>query len=239
MEEQEIQTEKPKEKKILASFLYNLKKSLPCIALTSAILAVLLALYFLLCAAAPGALVKKYDGKGFYTKRILIMGNNLLAFASREMSLKKLEKSDFNDFNFSPAIYSLDHIASIEFDKEAFLPKLKIKKSYLGTYKIKLQGHRGTLRLYIKKRRLKGYVKFHTWGKRAYEPLKRVSIKGNRIFFIRSANSSKEIRRIGANIFFTQTFNGKFSPSGKTVKGYMKNNRGERHIWEAKKKRKR
>ncbi len=216
--------------------LNKLKKSLPGMGLTMVLLILCFIFSFFTCGTQPQAIVKKLDGRGFYAKRILVMGNNLITLAGEEMGLKELAKSDFKDSNFSAKIYSLGEISSIEFDQDASLPELKINRKYLGTYTIRLQGHLGTMRLYIKKKRLRGYVKFHTWGKRAYEPLKKVSIKGNRIFFIRSANSSKAIKRIGANVFFTQNFTGNFNSRGTTLKGYMKNNRGERHIWEAKKK---
>jgi len=191
---------------------------------------------YIICGSDRYAVIKDTEGQYFYAKRIIILGNSIISFSGRKYSFKKLIKMDPSDTDYSFSKHSLDDIEQIIFKDFIEEEDVNISKKYLGTYKIQLQGHRGYLRLYIKKNRLKGYVRFTTWGKRAHEYLKKVSIKNGKIFFIRSANSPKEINRLGANSYFTQKFSGKYSQNGKIIKGFMKNNRGERHIWDAKKK---
>ena len=95
-----------------------------------------------------------------------------------------------------------------------------------------VQGHRGVLYLREKNNKLHGTIRFPKWGNGAVEYLRSVSIGDGRIKFTRSANSAKEINRLGANYYFTQRFYGKYSASGNKIEGNFFNDRKEKHIWE-------
>ncbi len=203
-------------------------------ALYVATLLIILPICLHLFTADKYALVRKSDGKYFYAKKILVIGNSMISFSSETISGKKTGNFIPDDIEYSFAVSSLDTIQSITFKDNIPDADLNTNKKYLGKYTITVQGHRGTLMLYIKDNKLYGYVKFPSWGKGAYEYLKSLSIKNGRIFFVRSANTAKEMTRLGANRFFTQKFSGEYNNNGKKIDGFFRNDLGEKHIWDAK-----
>ena len=112
--------------------------------------------------------------------------------------------------------------------------KGKYDNNLLGTYKINVAGHEGYLYLKQKNNRLYGGVKFPNWANGVYEPLKNIKIEKNRIYFTRSATSIKEVRRIGASSYFTQTYSGTYYAKGREIKGFYKHS-GAKHSWKAEK----
>lgn len=103
----------------------------------------------------------------------------------------------------------------------------------LGKFKINVQGHEGTLVLYEKEGKIYGTVRFPGWANGATEYLKSIKITGDKISFVRSATTTKEMRRLGANNLFTQRFSGTYSRSGKRIWGQFVNDRKEKYQWEA------
>lgn len=145
---------------------------------------------------------------------------------SSRYSLKMMSMNDVAEIE----IVSGDSIVNDEDNTQAVKPHL------LGRYKIQLQGHEGTLVLGVSKERVYGTVRFPQWGKGAVETLKGIKIGSSGIKFIRAASNQTEARRLGANYLFRQNFSGTYNSSGSTIKGFMVNDRGEKHEWEAVKK---
>ncbi len=107
-------------------------------------------------------------------------------------------------------------------------------KKYLGSYRIRLTGFTGKLIVFSDDGILKGSIQFTSWGKGKKQPLKKVSIKGRKIYFIRSVSTKKELEEFGGSRYFEQVFFGEFSDDGKTIKGYFKDSGGQ-NSWDGRK----
>jgi|GEM_PF-2889746 len=108
------------------------------------------------------------------------------------------------------------------------------EKKYLGTYRIRMTGFTGKLIIFSDKGILKGSIEFSAWGQGKTQPLKKVSIKGRKMYFIRSVSTRKEIEEFGGSRYFKQEFYGTFSEDGSTIKGYFKDS-GAQNSWDGRK----
>jgi len=209
------------------------KKLIYCISLTAAILIIFP--LFLTLLSPYTAIVEDIEGNYYRAKNIFICGNFMLSRRDPESSAKKSEA-----LKAEPALYSLSFRPMFEIRNIEIIPGPDedsesdgvVDPRYLGRYNVLVQGHRGVLYLREKDGRLYGTVRFPGWGKGAVEYIRSVRIGNGRIQFIRSANSAKEIKRLGANYYFTQRFYGSYSKSGKKIEGYFINDRKEKHLWE-------
>lgn len=136
-------------------------------------------------------------------------------------------------------VMSMDNILSIEVvngEERDETDAADVRPEFLGSYKIELQGYDGILYLGVSKEKVYGTVRFPKWAKGARETLRGVRINSGGIKFTRSASTPAEMKRLGANYLFRQKFTGTYGSSGRIIKGYMINDRGERHEWKAKRK---
>lgn len=101
---------------------------------------------------------------------------------------------------------------------------------YLGEYNINVSGYRGILKLYTRKGQLHGAIRFSTWGKGVTEYLSNISINNSQISFTRSISTIKERKRTGASRFLHQQYFGKYSKTGRVIKGYYIDS-GSENIW--------
>jgi hypothetical protein len=192
-------------------------------------------LLFLVMSSSYIAVVEERDGQFYKGKNLIICGNTLILRRDPGSSLKKADalKSDPSSYRLS--FRSMNDIRNIE-----IIPRVEeeeeqqgtVDPKYLGRYNVIVQGHAGIMFLREKDGKLSGTIRFPKWGNGAVEYLRGVQINDGRIQFTRSANSNKEIRRLGANYYFTQKFYGRYNASGKKIEGHFINDRKEKHLWE-------
>lgn len=174
--------------------------------------------------------------KNFYKgKNLFICGNTMILRRDPAAALKKADAVKSEPSSYRLSFRSMNEIRNIEIipdpdDEEGIQGTVDPK--YLGRYNVLVQGHPGVLFLREKDGKIYGTVRFPRWGNGAVEYLKGVQIADGKIRFTRSANSQQEIRRLGANYFFTQRFYGTYSASGRKIEGHFFNDRKEKHIWE-------
>ncbi len=216
-----------------------MKKKLKIIGITiAATLLVLFICTIILTLTAPyRAVIKKTEGNYYNARHVVLAGSSVICRQSR--TIHKSRKSAFSagEEKYSLSVIPIAEIISIEFiiEEEDEPVAVNIPSKYLGTYTVNVSGHKGYLYLAVKNGRLHGGFRFPRWAKGVYEPLKRLRIHNGKISFIRSVTSAKELRRVGANTYFTQHFYGKFKNEGKLIEGsYM--HRGVKNPWQAFKK---
>lgn len=107
-------------------------------------------------------------------------------------------------------------------------------EKYLGTYRVRMTGFTGELKIFSDDGILKGSIQFSAWGRGKQQPLKKVSIKGRKIYFIRSASTRKEVEEFGGNRYYKQEFYGQFREDGISIKGYFKDS-GAQNSWDGRK----
>jgi len=107
-------------------------------------------------------------------------------------------------------------------------------KKYLGSYRLRITGFTGVLKLYEEDDALKGTIQFSSWGRGKEQPLKKVRITGEKIYFIRSVSTRRELEEFGGSRYFKQEFYGSFSGDGSRVKGYFKDS-GAQNSWDGRK----
>ncbi len=92
---------------------------------------------------------------------------------------------------------------------------------YTGTYRVELPGYKGilTLRYNRESGKSTGEILFPGWGTGKPQPLKKLSIKDDRIYFERSVETAAELREYGGSRYFRQKYYGKFSRDRSEVKG--------------------
>ncbi len=184
------------------------------------------------------AIIKDKDMNYFRVEKVYICGSTLICRADSESAGERSKLPEVDRSRFSFKIFSIPDIVSIEFLQEedtAVEDSAPVHAMRLGKFKIHLQGHEGILFLGVSDERVYGTVRFPQWGKGAVETLKGLRISGGEIKFTRSASTQKEVQRLGANYLFKQKFSGTYSSSGKVIKGFMVNDRGEKYEWEAEK----
>jgi len=184
-------------------------------------------------------IIKDKNMNYYRAGNIFICGNTVICRIDSESAGDKTMLPEEDRSRFSFRRLSMQDIISIEIqqDEEISIDESSpVHTPQLGRFKIQLQGHEGILVLGVSKERAYGKVRFPQWGKGAVETLKGVRISGGKVNFIRSASTPEEVKRLGANYLFKQKFSGTYTPSGKVIKGFMTNDRGEKHEWEAAKK---
>lgn len=209
------------------------KKIIFGILLISAILIILP--LFIIMLTSYTVIVEERDGRFYKGKNLFICGNTLILRRDPGSAAKKADAVKSDPSSYSLSFRSMNEIRNIE-----IIPRVEeeeeqqgtVDPKYLGRYNVIVQGHPGILFLREKDGKLYGTMRFPEWGKGAVEYLRGVRINNGKIQFTRSANSDKEIRRLGANYFFTQRFYGTYSASGRKIEGHFINNRKEKHIWE-------
>jgi len=183
--------------------------------------------------------IKDKEMNYFRAGNLFICGDTIICRKDSETAKDKSKLPAEDISRYSYKILSMKDIISIEIvlqDEVAEIDSSAVNIQYTGKYKIHLQGHEGILVLGVSKERVYGTLRFPDWGRGAVENLKGIKTGSGEVKFIRSASTAEEIRRLGANYLFKQTFSGKYSVSGKVIKGIMVNDRGEKHEWEAVKK---
>jgi hypothetical protein len=104
--------------------------------------------------------------------------------------------------------------------------------AYLGSYTIRIAQYRGILRIWTKKGKHYGTVKFLNWGKGATEYVKNVSVRNSQIYFVRSITTEAERKRTGATRYFTQRYYGRISGDRRVIQGHY-NDAGAEVSWTA------
>lgn len=104
--------------------------------------------------------------------------------------------------------------------------------AYLGSYTIRIAQYRGILRIWTKKGKHYGTVRFLNWGKGATEYVKNVSVRNSQIYFVRSITTEAERKRTGATRYFTQRYYGRISSDRKVIQGHY-NDAGAEVSWTA------
>ena len=209
------------------------KKLIYCISLAAAVLIIFPCIITIL--SSYTVIVEDRDGNFYKARNVFICGNTMLSMRDPESSAKKSDALKAEPDSYSLNCRSMLEIRNIEIipgpddDSET---EGAVDPKYLGRYNVIVQGHSGVLYLREKDEKLYGSMRFPKWGKGAVEYLRGVRISNGKIRFTRSANSSKEINRLGANYYFTHRFYGTYSKSGKKIEGYFINDRQEKHLWE-------
>jgi len=181
-------------------------------------------------------IIKDKEMNYYRGDKLFICGDIIICSRDSEYTKDRSTLPEEDRSRHSFKILSMKDIVVIEIlhDEEistsAVLP---VNSQYLGRYNIKLQGHDGILVIGVSKERIYATIRFPKWGKGAVEYLKGIRIASGDVKFIRSASTPEEIKRLGANYLFKQKFSGTYSSSGKIIKGFMVNDRGEKHEWEA------
>ncbi len=198
-----------------------------CSGLTSLLLIAIISIISVMMFSADySAIIRTSEKKYFRARNLFICGNVMISMKGAETSNNMRFTSEEDDYSLS--ILSMSEIGLIHIIPEAAEDidgDLAAPSKYLGRYSVEVQGHIGTLYLKATRKRVYGTIRFPKWGTGAYQRLKAVKIKNGSISFIRSANSVEETRRLGANRYFTQRFYGKYSSSGRTIKGRFTNAR--------------
>jgi len=202
-----------------------------------------IALAFLMAAFARyDALVKDTSGRFYRARALIVAGNAFICSRDSSGYTTKREALQAKETGRSLSYRSMEEIEYIEFfgPKEdagetlgAWQPSLK---DYLGDYTVNAAGNHGYLSLRAGGGYIYGTIRFPNWGRGATEYLKNVGIANGRLYFTRSVTTPQELRRLGANAYFTQQYSGEYLRSGNLIRGFYMVNR-ERKPWEATKNR--
>jgi hypothetical protein len=190
--------------------------------------------------ARQNVLVKDAEGN-FYRARSLIVAGPVV-LCSRDPSCYQTRKAALDSASEERKLsaVSMKNIAFIEIISApdegdglgVWQPGLK---DFIGDYVVNAAGNHGYLSLRASGGAVYGTIRFPDWGRGATEYLKGVRIAGGKIFFTRSVTTAQELKRVGANAYFTQQYSGEYYQSGKLIKGYYAV-QGARKQWEAQKK---
>ncbi len=189
--------------------------------------------------ARQNVLVKDAAGN-FYRARSLIIAGQAVIY-TRDPADHKTRKAalDSSPEERKLSAVSLKNIAFIEIVSSpdegegltAWQPGLK---DYIGDYVVNAAGNHGYLSLRASGGYVYGSIRFPGWGRGATEYLKGVRIAGGKIYFIRSVTTPQELKRVGANAYFSQQYTGEYFQSGSLIKGFY-TVQGQRKQWEARK----
>jgi hypothetical protein len=184
-------------------------------------------------------LVKDTAGNFYRARSLMIAGP--VVICSRDPSNFTTRKAalDSASAERKPSAVFMKNIAFIEImaapdegeGLTAWQPGLK---DYIGDYVVNAAGNHGYLSLRASGGAVYGSLRFPGWGRGATEYLKGVRIAGGKIYFTRSVTTQQELKRVGANAYFTQQYSGEYFQSGGLIRGYYTVN-GQRKYWEARK----
>ena len=196
-------------------------------------------LLFLMAAFARyDALVKDTSGNFYRARSLFIAGNTFICSRDPSNYPTKQGALQGKETGRSLSFMSMKQIEFIEITggKEeegpalgAWQPSLK---DYIGDYTVNAAGNHGYLSLRASGGYLYGTIRFPNWGRGATEYLKNVGIANGRLYFTRSVTTQQELRRVGANAYFTQQYSGEYLRSGNLIRGFYIVNK-ERRQWEA------
>jgi len=204
--------------------------------LTASVLFLIALTVFKVLNSPYSVIIEDKDMNFYRAGNLFICGNTVICRMDPEPVKERVKLPEENRARFIFKTLSMQDIISIETVQAQQVETkgtLQVNREHLGRFKIHLQGYQGILVLGVSNERVYGTVRFPQWGKGAVETLKGVRISGGEVNFIRSASTEEEMKRLGANYLFKQKFSGSYSPSGKVIKGFMVNDRGERHEWDA------
>jgi hypothetical protein len=216
------------------------KKRIMAIAipLAAGILVAVSILFFMAVFARYDALVKETSGNFFRARALVIAGNAFICSRDSSSYPTKKEALQGEDRGRSLSFVSMTRVEFIEIigGKEETGPALGAwqpsLKDYVGDYTVNAAGNHGYLSLRASGGYLYGTIRFPDWGRGATEYLKNVGIANGKLYFTRSVNTQQELRRIGANAYFTQQYSGEYLRSGNLIRGFYIVNK-ERRQWEA------
>ncbi|HQF10116.1 MAG TPA: hypothetical protein PLM53_17300 [Spirochaetota bacterium] len=208
------------------------------ISLAAGILATVVMLFLLAAFARYDALVKDTSGNFFRARSLFIAGNLFICSRDASNCPTKQGALQAKDTGRSLSFVSMKQVEYIEItggkDEEgpalgAWQPSLK---DYVGDYTVNAAGNHGYLSLRASGGYLYGTIRFPDWGRGATEYLKNVRIYNGKLYFTRSVSTQQELRRVGANAYFTQQYSGEYLRGGNLIRGYYIVNK-ERKQWEA------
>ncbi len=216
------------------------KKRIKAIAipLAAGIFITMAIIFFMAVFANYDALVKDASGNFYRARALVIAGNTFICsrdtlnYPTRQRALQGM------DTGRSLTLVSMKQVQFIEIigGKEETGPALgawqPALKDYVGDFTVNAAGNHGFLSLRASGGYLYGTIRFPNWGRGATEYLKNVGIANGKLYFTRSVTTQQELRRTGANAYFTQQFYGEYLHSGNLIKGtYIVYK--ERKQWEA------
>jgi hypothetical protein len=189
--------------------------------------------------ARQNVLVKDTDGNFYRARSLVVAGPAVLCsrdpadYTTRKAALESASEERRLSVVSMKRIYFIEVMAAADEGEGlgAWQPGLK---DLIGDYVVNAAGNHGYLSLRASGRTVYGTVRFPDWGRGATEYLKGVSISGRKIYFTRSVTTAQELKRVGANAYFTQVYSGEYYQSGKLIKGYY-TVQGQRKPWEARK----
>lgn len=215
------------------------KKRIMAIAipLAAGILVAVSILFFMAAFARYDALVKDTSGNFYRARALFIAGNVFICSRDASSYATKQDALKGKDTGMSLSFVSMKQIEFIEIrSKEETGPALGAwqpsLKDYVGDYTVNAAGNHGYLSLRANGGYLYGTIRFPNWGRGATEYLKNVGIANGKLYFIRSVTTQQELRRIGANAYFSQQYSGEYLRSGNLIRGFYIVNK-ERRQWEA------
>lgn len=212
------------------------------IPLAAGILVTLIIIFFMAFFAGYNALVKETNGSFYQARALVITGNAFICFRDSSSYPTKKEALQGKETGRSLSFISMSRVEFIEImgGKDdagpalgAWQPSLK---DYIGDYTMNAAGNHGYLSLRASGGYLYGTIRFPGWGRGATEYLKNVGIANGRLYFTRSVTTQQELKRLGANAYFVQQYNGEYFRSGNLIRGFYIVNK-ERKQWEASKNR--
>ena len=198
-------------------------------------IAALLAPFILALVSHGDYLVKNVEGKFFRVRVIFLAGDYALGLKgpdlhdSRELALTGVKGRDLSAFSLRQAEF-LEVIREEPAEETPVSPAFR----YTGTYRVVAAGHKGYLYLREREGRPSGTIRFPGWGKGVHEPLKGLAVKGRHVSFVRSVSTGAEMKRVGSQSFFTQSYFGRFTSDGRSVTGHFIRE-GTRYSWSARK----
>jgi hypothetical protein len=208
------------------------------ISLAAGALAVVAIMFFFTAFGRYDALVKDTAGNFYRARALFIAGNTFICSRDTSNYPTKQGALQGKDTGRSLSLSSMKQVQFIEIiigkDDEgpalgAWQPSLK---DYVGDYTVNAAGNHGYLSLRASGGYLYGTIRFPNWGRGATEYLKNVGIANGKLFFTRSVTTQQELRRTGANAYFTQQFYGEYLHSGNIIRGTYVVYK-ERKQWEA------
>ncbi len=202
-----------------------------------AVIALILMTTALVTALLPEYSVLIVDSGSRYArgKKILLIGNTLICIRDSESYRTRNEALGVLDPDYTLSLIPVHTLRRIEIIPESSDEDQDISGipgKYIGGYRIVASGHKGILNLFVSRGRLYGSVKFPQWKNGVWEYLQYIRIGNNRISFTRSITTAKELKRTGADAYFTQRYSGTYSQEGKVIKGFYTVS-GLRKQWEA------
>lgn len=115
---------------------------------------------------------------------------------------------------------------------EKNIKKDKSVGAITGKYAISIGNFKGIIIINKTQNLYSGTIQFPGWGKGLPQPMKKLRIKGRKIYFIRSIENYDEMKKYGSSRFFTQKFYGVFNKTMSKIRGRFVD-AGTESMWEA------